>query len=105
MYQTIIVVCVSTTGIVVIGSRLAEYTFRRRNYPGMLVGELKPGLGIFAWWREHDALDRAWVFRRIVGNGEVIEEVVFGIGSIASIRFEEIVGIVPKAVKDTSVTC
>jgi hypothetical protein len=103
--QTIIVVCIPTAGVIVIGLWLAEDFLCLRDNPGMYVGELKPGSGIFAWWRELNGLDGAWIIRRVVGDGEVIKEMVLGVGSIAPVGFDEIGRIVPEAVKDTSVAC
>ena len=105
MRQAIIVICISTTRVIVISSWLSEHFFRLGNNPGMYIGELKTGSGILAWWGKLVALDGAWVVRRIVGDGEVVEEMIFSVGSIAPVGFNEIGWIVPKAIKDASVAC
>lgn len=60
----------------------------------MDAGELNSGSGVCSWRGVFEAFDWAGIIRCVVGNGEVVEEVVFGVGTIASVGFDQVGGIV-----------
>jgi hypothetical protein len=101
--QAIIIIHASTAGVVRISSWLSKNRFRLGNDPGVDVGKLQPGSGILPRWRELDTLDWTRVIGGVVGDGEIVEEVVFGVGSIASIGFDKVGWVVPEAEEDAVV--
>jgi hypothetical protein len=89
-HQAIIVVPATTTRIIRISRRLSEYRLCLRNGNRVYVGKLQSRSSICAWWREFHAFDGARIVGRVVGDGEVVEEMVVGIGSVAPIGFDEV---------------
>jgi len=103
-FQAIIVIHAPTAGVVGISDWLSENSLRLGHDDRVYIGKLRPRPSISSWWRELQALDWTGVVWRIVGDGEVVEEVVLGVGSIASIGFDEAGWIVPEAEEETGIT-
>lgn len=102
--QAIVIIHAPTAGVVRISVCLSENRFRLRNDPRVYIGKLQPGSSVLPWWRELQAFDGAGVVWRGVCDGEVVEEVVFGVGSIASIGFDEVAWVIPEAEEDAEIS-
>jgi len=70
----------------------------------MDIGKLQPRSSVLPRSRELHALDRTWVIWRVVDDGKVIEEVVLGIYSVASVKFDIGWWLIPKTGEDAAET-
>lgn len=93
-YQAIIIVSVPTTRVVIVGLWFAEDGLELGNSDRVDVGELISGSGVCTRRREFLAVDWTGVILCIVGNGEIVEEVVFGVCTIAPVGFDQVARIV-----------